>query len=206
MIKKCLAVSLWGTACLAQTLRITEPKGGIVVNPGQTLTVMVDASPALTFREIIIIGQDPIGFSQSLFAPPYRFSIAIPPNTRPRRYNLTANGYTEPGRVANSEPVEILVERSDKPLSLTAEPSVLDFQYVGDQTRLAAVGRFIGSERVDLYESSYVRYVSSDPRVATVTRDGLVTATGAGSVKIAIRYNEKSTAVPVIVRKASAGR
>ena len=184
----------------AQTLKITEPKDGTLVHPGQTITVVVEASPPHAFQAMIIIGADPIGFSQVLTAPPYRFPVTIPPDARPRRYNLTADGTTEPGHGASSDPVEILVERSDSPLSLRAEPSVLYFENVGELCPVAAVGKFVDADWVDLRESSYVRYISDNPRVATVTRDGLVTAAGPGTARITIQYNGKPTVVPVIVR------
>jgi len=170
------------------------------------VTVVVDASPALAFREILVGGEGPIGFSQALTAPPYRFSIGIPPGTRPRRYHLTADGFTEPGHGVSSEPVDILVERPDSPLSLTAEPSLLDLEHVGGQSsRIAAVGKFVDAQRVDVSESTYVGYVSDNLSVATVTGESWVTAVGPGSAKITIRYKEKSTVVPVTVRKPMAG-
>ncbi|MGA8577831.1 MAG: Ig-like domain-containing protein [Bryobacteraceae bacterium] len=190
----------------AQTLKITEPKDGAVVYAGYTMTVVVEASPALAFREVIIIGQSAIGFSRPLATPPYRFSMTIPPNTLPRRYELRADGTTESGRGATSEPVGILVERSDSPLSLTAEPAVLDFHEVGVQCPVAAVGKFADAPRVDLHESSYVKFTSENPSVATVNQWGLVTTTGFGSARITIEYNGKSTVVPVTVRKPAAGR
>jgi hypothetical protein len=183
----------------AQSLRITEPKDGTVVYPGQIVTVVVDASPQ-AFRGIIIIGADPIGFSQVLTAPPYRFSMTIPPRTRPRRYHQTARGSTEPGQGVFSDPVEILVERSDTPLSLRAEPSILDFENAGEVSPVAAVGKFVDADWVDLRESKSVTFSSDSPRVATVTQDGLVTAAGPGTARITIQYNGKPTVVPVIVR------
>jgi hypothetical protein len=186
----------------AQTLKITEPKDGTVVYAGQTLTVVVEASPAQAFREIIIIGPDPIGFSQVLLKPPYKFSISIPPNTRPRAYHLTADGSTEPGHGASSDPVEIQVERADDPLSLTAAPSVLILQYVGDQNHLEAIGKFRETEPVYLNESRHVRYLSDNPGVATVTEEGYVTAVGSGSARISVRYNGRSVVVPVTVPRA----
>jgi hypothetical protein len=184
----------------AQSLKITEPKDGTVVYTGQMVTVMVDASPTSAFQEIIIVGADPIGFSQTLTAPPYRFSIWIPRHTRPRWYTLTADGMVEPGREVGSDPVTIQVERSDSPLSLRAEPSVLDFEDVGELCPVAAVGKFVDADWVDLSGSSYVRYISDNPGVAAVTGDGLVTAAGPGTARITIQYNGKSTVVPVIVR------
>lgn len=190
----------------AQTLKITEPKDGAVVYAGQTMTVVVEASPALAFRAIMIAGGDAIGVSPVRGAPPYRFSMRIKANARPRRYTITAEGVIEPGKGGSSEPVSILVERSGSPLSLTAEPAVLDFHEVGVQCPVAAVGKFADAPRVDLRESSYVKFTSENPSVATVTEDGLVTTTGFGSARITIEYNGKSTVVPVTVRKPATGR
>jgi hypothetical protein len=185
----------------AQTLKITEPKDGTVMHPGQTMTVVVEASPQHAFYGMLIVGADAIGLSGMLYAPPYRFSMAIPSGARPRRYTLTARGFTEPGQSVSSDRVEIRVERLDSPLRLTAEPSVLRFQNVGDQCSVAPVGEFVDAEWVDLGESSNVRYIPDNPNVVTVAEGGLVTAAGPGSAKITIQYNGRSTVVPVKVKK-----
>jgi hypothetical protein len=185
----------------AQTLKITEPKDGTVVHPGQTMTVVVEASPQQAFYGILIVGADAIGLSGMLYAPPYRFSMAIPSGARPRRYTLMARGFTEPGQNVSSDRVEIRVERLDSPRRLTAEPSVLNFQNVGDRCSVAAAGAFAGAEWVDLGESSNIRYIPDNPNVVTVAEGGLVTATGPGSAKITIQYNGKSTVVPVKVKE-----
>jgi hypothetical protein len=190
------------TLLTAQTLKIAEPKDGTVVNPGQTITVVVEASPPLTFRAIIIVGTDVIGFSQNLFAPPYRFSMTIPPRARPRRYGLTADGTMEPGKGTTSQRVEILVERPDDPVSLSAETSVLGFERPGDQYSMRIVAAFPDGSSVDVSESSHITYQSDAPSVAAVDACGLVTAVAPGSAQITIRYKGKSTVVPVIVGKA----
>ncbi len=191
---------------MGQTLKITEPKDGAVVYAGQMMTVVVEASPESAFRGIVIFGGDAIGVSPVLTGPPYRFSIGIKANARPRRYTITADGVIGPGKGARSELVNIQVERSDSPLSLTAAPAVLDFREVGDQCPVAAVGKFADAPRIDLDESSYVRYDSDNPSVATVTGDGHVTAAGFGSAKITIEYKGRSIVVPVTVRNPAAGR
>jgi hypothetical protein len=189
-----------------QTLRITEPKDGTVVNTGQVLTVVVDASPPFAFQEVIIVGPSAIGFSQTLRSPPYRFSLLIPLGTRPRRYSLFADGTTEPGKGAASDPVEIQVERPDRPLKLTAKPAVLDFMSVGHNDPITAVGQFADVGELDLRESTRIKYVSDNPRVAKVTQEGLVTATGPGSANVTLEYNGTSVVVPVTVRKPPVAR
>ena len=116
----CASLLLWwisGGFLIAQTLKITDPKDGTVLNPGQTVTVVVDISPVLAFREIIVLGGR-IGCSQWILGPPYRCYMTIPRRIRPRRYTLTADGTTASGKGATSDPVEISVERPDSPFSL----------------------------------------------------------------------------------------
>ena len=184
----------------AQALTIAEPQDGTIVNPGQVVTVVVDASPPLAFREIIVfLGE--IGVSQTLVAPPFRFSLTVPPHARPRRYNLTADGFTEPGKRAASDPVGILVERPDNPVSLSAEPTIMHLRLAGDESSMRVLGTFPDGAVVDVHESTYVIYESDRPRIATVDAYGLVTAVAPGSANIVVRYKDKSTVVPVIVSK-----
>jgi hypothetical protein len=182
------------------TLRITSPADGTVVSPGHLLAVTVEASPDRAFQEIIIVGGSPIGFSQVLTTPPYRFSILIPRDIIPRRYTITADGTITPGHSASSEPVTIAVERPETPLTLKAEPSVLAFDFVGDNTWLQIIGVFDKEEHVYLDESGYIKFVSDNPTVATVDRTGRVTAIGNGSARITVTYRAKSVVVPVTVR------
>lgn len=202
----CLLLFAFGGILAAQSLKIIEPKEGTEVHPGQTLTVVVEASPPRAFQEVIIVGQGRVGFSKILFAPPYRFSLPIPLNVPPRRYTITADGTIKPGEGAHSEPVEILVERSDSPLSLTVQPSTLSFRSVGDEVPLDVIGQFIDFELAHLNESRYVLYTSDDPSVATVTKDGHVKSIGQGAAKITVSYRDKSAVIAATVGKLQQDR
>jgi hypothetical protein len=170
------------------------------------MTVVVEASSPFAFQEIIIIGPHPIGFSLPLFSPPYRFSMLIPPRTRPGRYELVADGTIGPEKGFTSDPVDIQVERSDRPLKLTARPAVLNFMSVGHNDPITAVGQFVDDAEVNLSESRRVQYATDNPKVATVTRDGLVTATGPGSAKVTVTYNGTSVIVPVTCSRPPVAR
>jgi hypothetical protein len=185
----------------AQTLQITSPADGTVVSPGQVVTVTVAASPASAFQAVVLVGGDAIGFSQVLSAPPYQFSLQIPAGTRPRRYPLTAEGTTAPGQGTNSDPITLVVERPDNPVSLSAQPAVMSFHLAGDQCPLRIVGTFPDGSLVDVDESTYIAYQSDTPGVATVDGDGHVTAVAAGTANITATYAGVSTTVPVTVRQ-----
>ena len=188
------------------TLKITSPEDGTVVYSGDSLLVTVEAAPANAFQVVTIIGSFfSMTWDRMLQRPPYRFSIKISPRVSPRRYSLTADGIIRPGEGASSDPVGVQVEHPGTPLSLTAEPRAIAFKVVGDEVPLGVIGRFADDERVFLEDSSFIKFASDNASVTTVDSDGHVKAVGPGSAKITIRYKEKSTVVPVTVRKPMAG-
>jgi hypothetical protein len=199
------------------TLRITSPADGTIVDAGSVLTVTVEASPANTFQLVMIIGEDPIGSSQFLERPPYRFTVEIPRRVTPRRdgYDLTPVGSSGGTPFLDFKPLTIYVERPDLPEILLAgdsslnsgfypsstprKPYQLHLNKVGWEEMLYLMGIFPGRAQVDLTESKYVKYSSDNLRVAKINEIGSVHATGIGSAKITITYRSKSVIVPVTV-------
>jgi len=155
-----------------------------VVHRGDTVVVTVSSAGA-TFAQLIIIGEDPIGFSQVLTKPPYRFSIHIPSHTTPGLYTLTASGAISPGNGVDSDPISIDVEPSEQPTSLTVEPTVLVIN-VGERTGMRVIGKYKDGSVLDLTESTQTRYISQNTKIATVSKDGFVTGVAVGSTNIVI--------------------
>jgi hypothetical protein len=179
------------------SLRISSPANNTVVRPGQILSAEVTAVGR--FEQVVIIGQDPLGFIGALTkSSPYRFSIPIPSDLTPGKYTLTANGAIARGVGATSDPIFIDVERPDRPTSLKIEPSNLDMD-VGDQSVLRVIGTYANGSEVDLTTSTQTTFVSRMPSVVTVSGDGLVTAVGPGSTRILIN---KDFAVEVTVHSS----
>jgi hypothetical protein len=59
-----------------------------------------------------------------------------------------------------------------------------------------------GSEEI-LTKSSKTTYTPGDPRVSTVSADGLVTAVGPGKTSIQVRTMTRDYSIPVTVEKGS---
>jgi hypothetical protein len=203
-----LMVCTLATALRAQpTLKITSPANGMVVSPGETFIVTVDASPAAAF-EGVMVGVEHSDI-QSRFAPPYEFSVKIPSNTPSRRYGVIAVGAIRQGDPAYkgepiySDPVEIVVEPASGPQSLRIEPSLLDLR-AGDPGILQAIATYPDGSTIYVSQSTKITYSSNSPDVATVTGDGRVTTVGPGLAKITVRYRDRTVVVPVTVRKRPA--
>jgi hypothetical protein len=194
--------------CTAQQsssqLQITSPADGTVVYPGQTVSVTVTSPTNTAFTQVGVVGQDPIGLSDIANSVPAHFSITIPTDTVPRTYMLTADGTTSSGQSAESDTILVDVERPDPPISLAPLLSSIAFQSLGEQTPITLTAKFSDGSILDVTESSYVTYASSNTAVATVNRHGMVTAVGAGSTTVTATYTlsgkQVQTAIPVKVR------
>ncbi len=196
------AFAFAGFLAAQPSFRITSPADGTHVHPGESLTVTVEVSPPEgAFRLVTVIGFDPIGFAkEKLDTPPYRFTVYIPAHIRPDKYALTAVAFGAPtGQLVNSDPINILVERTESPVSISVYPIVADFTI--DQKRYFSVtGLYADHATEDLSQSSRIKYISSDPAVATVDPQGIVTPVAPGSGKITITYGNLKLDVLLRVR------
>lgn len=182
----------------AQSLRITSPAEGAIVQPGESLTVTVEAVGA--FQLVFVGGSGPIGFGkESLKAPPYKFTVSIPKRIAPGEYWLTAVGSISRDHPVDSPPVRILVERADSPVSMAVYPVAPDLM-VGRKAYLSVTGQYADNTTADLSKSGRIRYSSSAPDVASVQAQGIVAAIAPGMATIEIRYDKLSLEVSVRVR------
>lgn len=195
----CLLLGL-STASIAQglpALQITSPSSGTVVSPGQTIAVTVTVSPGASVAEMIIIGEDPIGFSQVLTSSPYQFTLQLPTIIRAGSYKLTASATGSLGEDLESAPITVDVEPAGAVTSLRVEPTMIQFSFVGDQMPLRVIGTV--QTAIDLTRSSKVTYASQNAAVAVVSTSGLVTAAGGGQTNIVVSASGNQISVPIAV-------
>jgi len=200
----CVAAGLAAAADgQAPAPQITAPANGTIVNPGQNLPVNVTVTAGQSVSEMIVIGEDPIGFSLALTSPPYQFTLVIPETIRAGSYSLVASALASSGQEVDSNPVLIDVEPSGTISSLQVEPSTIHFGFVGAQMPLRAIG-MIGAP-VDITASSMVSYSSQNGAVASVNAAGLVTATGSGSTTVVASAQGVHASVAISVPPALRG-
>src|SRR5882724_1058843 len=135
-------------------LQITSPSDGTVVTPGQTISVSVTSPGNISFKQVFIIGEQPLPTSTIASSAPAQFSLLIPQGARPGKYLLTAWGTTTGNQVQGSAPVTIDVERADLPTRLTANKSRIGFQSQGQKVPLRISGTFADGSVLDLTVSS----------------------------------------------------
>ena len=189
--------------CLAgQTqpaLQITSPSDGSVIAPGQTISVSVSSPSNTTFKQVFVIGEQPLPNSSMATSVPASFSLSIAQGTRPGKYMHTAWGATTANQVLESPPIPLDVERTDLPTTLTADETQISFRSQGETAPLRIFGKFADGSVVDLRASSNLAYASSNTRVATVNKNGVVIAIATGKASIAATYGHGTQSVRVSV-------
>jgi len=194
-----LAFSLRLVGQTQAALQITSPPDESVVKPGQTITVSVRSLTNITFKQVFVIGEQPLPTSSIATSVPARFSMLISQSTRPGKYLLTAWGITTANQMQGSAPITIDVERVDLPTKLTAKTSRISFPSQDQRLPLRIFGTFADGSVVDLTVSSNLAFASSDSTVATVDKHGVVTAIAEGNASITATYGQGIQRVHVSV-------
>ena len=195
-----------------EQLRILSPASGLVVRPGQTVTIAVSADSAV--QKLVLTGQHPLGMARLASdggagtvaqgqgeGHPLQFLLTIPTTIQPGTYRVSAIGTTSSG-TSQSKALILDVERPDKPTRIWAEPSIIQFTHVGDQIPLRVLGAFADGSQAELTRSSNTKFTSSDSRIASITVRGMVTAVGEGKISILVRTPSADYSVPVRVQEA----
>jgi hypothetical protein len=182
-------------------LKITAPADGTIVNSGTNVKIEVEAEPAGAFRAVGVLGESPLGDTEGLDAPPYRFTMETPPKIDSGVYKLTALGVTQSGAQVYSRPVTIDIEQADDPKQLLAELSSISFSKVGEQSVLRITGVYEDGTLVGISRSTRTKYSSSNPSVVIV--EGYVAkAVDPGFADITVKHGHLKLIIPVGVPPA----
>jgi hypothetical protein len=185
------------TLAATPAIRVIAPTQGTMVASGGMFTVEVKAA-SFSF-ESVFLAFPPIGLSEPVVTPPYRFKIRIPSNTPSGKCTVEAVGVIEPDNWVTSDPVTIDVEKPDAPQTLRPILPTLTFDRIGKEAEVRLEGVFADGVVVDLTHSKFTKYLSASPSVASTDADGNVTARGPGTTLVTIQHRDRSTTVRVTV-------
>lgn len=186
-------------------VHMVSPASGTVVHPGQTVAIAVAADSSVL--KLALLGQHPLPMGQ-VVAPglgatrPFEFQVRVPTDIRPGPYRVTAIGSLAGGETV-SDSLVLDVEKAEEPTRIWAKPATILFSRAGDRIPLRVLGAFGDGSQETLTKSSKTIYTSADPRVATVSADGLVTAVGPGKTSIQVRTMTRDCSIPVTVEDGS---
>ena len=181
----------------ASQLQVVAPENGLVLNAGGAVTITVKAPPT-AFQSVSVVGDGPFALSTGMSAPLYEYSYPIPADLASGRYRFKAAGATASGATVYSDPVEVDIERPDKPKKLESEWQSVT---LGEQedTPLQIWGVFADGSKIDVTRSVRATYSSDRPAVAAVSSEGGVTGVGAGKARITVKYGDKIIVVGIVI-------
>lgn len=200
-----MILTVMATAVFAQPpLRIIAPGNGAIIHSGTTLTVTVRREPSVS-RDLVFLSIDGrFGRIEELVkqgpGPLYEFEIKIPSDAESRIYTLVAanaflaadvNGAESPG-------VPVDIERPDNPGLLRETLGWLALK-PGEVWPLSITGKFADGEEVELTRSTRTEYMSNRRSVASVSKEGVVTAHQPGEARITARNGKAVTVVRISV-------
>jgi hypothetical protein len=163
------------------------------------MTVTVTSPANVTFTNVGVMGESPIGMSTTLASGlPAQFSFNIPADIACGPYIVTADGTTAAGPDVSTN-VTIDVERSDMPTSIRAALPSMGFEVPGGSVPLRILASFGDGKVLDVTASTNVVYASSDPTVATVSASGEVTGLAAGDAVVTATYGPPAQGIVVSI-------
>lgn len=184
------------------SLKIVAPGAGTPVSPGGTVTVAVEASDGFRPERVVIIGAGDVAMRDE---PPFIAEFSIPAQAI-GTLQFSALGIDEHGGTLTAGPVLLPVVSSARLVSMGVLDGDAILQGPGSKQRLTVLGTYDdGIQRNISSPSLGTVYASSNPNVATVTSDGLVTGTGPGIATITVRHGMTFTSINVSTGNNSFG-
>jgi hypothetical protein len=200
--------SLRGQEPSSTDVSIITPSEGSVVRPGEALHIRVSIASGVKVDGLCILSE--MGYGENLGKNMTdEFTLRIPTDDPhingfligPQR--ISAFGAIAGHEARTLAETTIDVERADLPLRLSAgafsngttDTSEIVFSSEGDVAQIEIQGVFADGKVLTLRDSSYLRFDSSNPSVATVDEQGSVVAVSPGSASILASYTSESGAV-----------
>jgi len=171
-------------------LQIDSPADGTIFSPGQTIKVRVTSPTDRTWAFVAVLATiSDVPPSEPAHALPAEFSLTIPSKAEIGRYTLTAMGRTTAGQLEESDPIDIVVERPDMPVSLSElnSPSLI-MEAQGQTYPLLILAHFADGSVMDTRESGKITFHSTDTKIVTVDETGTARAVATGTAAIIVSY------------------
>ena len=189
-----------------QRLQIASPADGTIVHPGETVTVRVTSPTDRSWSALTVLTKLSDAVPAEAHSVPAEFSITNPSKIDTSgRYTITAMGRSISGELVESDSIDLDVERSDMPISLSeVNFSHLFAEAPGQTYNLLILAHFADGGMMDVSESDRLTFRSTDTKIASVDATGAVRAVTPGTASIIVSYKnlhgpEVRLTIPVTV-------
>jgi len=175
-----LTLSAPSTARLGETIEVTASTTGFT--PGSLIWLAPGALRSITGSG------------------PYQFSYTVPSNGIGNEITLYAVASSSEGTISNMTTIAIGAEQA---VPIVVNPTVLMFQYAGETAALTVSRAASDGSRLMVAADPATSYNVASPEIASVSREGVITAIGNGTTSVVVTHRGYSVMIPVIVRVAN---
>lgn len=176
---------------------IVSPPDGSIVAPGEVMHIEVRLPPGGAYKSVAIVS--PLGFSDIAKSPPYVVTLKVPSDVALHAESITVLGAVEGKNGEILARMTVDVERPDMPREIWSDWKHLILGSPGEEIHLTIGATFADGQSYDATESSFVKYRSADPKIATVDEDGLVRSVGPGETWIWAIYEHGTEPVKLSI-------
>jgi len=179
---------------------ITSPAPGTEVTAGSSIQVMVEVLSGAVVERVLVVGP---GVAETDDAAPFQVTIQIPTEAV-GSFSLTAVGSNSDGDYYTSGDLQLQVVPPGNLEALRVIPQDPILLGPGDTAQIHALGTFDDQVVRDLTDSAQgTTYQISNPQIATVSAEGLVTGLAPGVTALIVRNGAFQDSVAVTVRGAA---
>ncbi len=182
---------------------IVNPSAGTVVSPGEVLHIEASADSDKDISGMGIVS--PLGFgNETRMSPPWSFTLNVPReevgiagpliDSQPLYADFRRCGNDQNPQAAcnqgapDSASTEVDVEDPTPATKLWSRIPSLSFDSINDSDHLNIVAVFVDGLELEVTRSTYISFSSTNPTVAAVDDDGLITRVGTGKAEIEVTY------------------
>ncbi|MCP3061951.1 choice-of-anchor A family protein [Myxococcus sp. K38C18041901] len=185
---------------LAGGLRITSPAPGTVVTPGSIITVSVEATGGFVPEALLIVADGHVVRHEGR---PLTVQFQVPPKAL-GGLSIIATGIALNGEIQQSSAVSLTVSSSAVVTSLSVLNGDAHIRGVGQTSNLVVVGDFSDGVKRDVTAAATgTIYSTSNPSVAVVSANGVVTGVGPGLATLVVRNTTIATSITVAVKEGT---
>jgi hypothetical protein len=196
--------SVKGMSKIVPGVTITAPVDGTVVRPGDTVTVRVDVDPSLNPSSVLI--GDFSGAGMALVedtTPPYETTLTVPMDwAGPIELGIDVKTTNDDIVGPSSVFINVVPQEVPARIAFSSETKVIDTEpAVPPQMRsLTLNAYYAGGIRRDVSHSSLgATYISSNPAVATISPEGVLTPVAQGMTFVTATFRGLKAYARIIV-------
>ena len=173
-----------------ESLVVSSPSDGLNVSPGQVVQVSVIPPDGVNVDSVLLVAP---GYADVDDFQPFEFKVTIPKDQL-GNFEISSVGANSRGEEFISNNLILQVSTNALLDSIKTIPDSVILFYNGDIKQVIVLGEFDGGALINITKPDLgiVTYRTSNPDIATVSPDGVITAQGEGDAELIVEATDSS--------------